>query len=491
MSISFPVRPVGARFALARLTVALLAVALFGASAAQAAGASSPAPLKLTTTSLPPASIGVGYSASLAATGGVGPYNFQIADGSTPPGTGLFPDGQLTGTPTVPGTYTIVFSVLDREAPTAIATRTLSISVGVVPGVYAANTGANSITEYPLGFGGAVSPVLKIAGAHTGLSAPESLVLDATGKTYVANNAADTVTEYPPGANGQATPMTTITGIASPRALALDSANHLFVASLNGSIHEYATGATGAATPIATIAGQHNPEGLAFDSAGHLWVSEQQTNSVNEYALGGGGSATLIASISGPGSGLSSPQALVFDATGHLTVANAGNGTVTIYAAGNDSSPVATLSTGLQAPVGVDRGADLTVFIGDAGSNSIVEYASGSPVPTFTIAGPATGLNDPVSVAATPPLSILTKRLARPVRGRRYLVNLRATEGATPYRWKLLHGRLPRGLRLRASGAIMGVPRGTPRTYRFTVAVRDSSRPRQKVGRRLTLTLRR
>ena len=225
MSIPFSVRPGGARFALAGLTVALLALALLGASAAQAAGASSPAPLKLTTTSLPPASIGVGYSASLAATGGVGPLQFPDRRRLDAARYGAVP--RWTAHRHADGPWDLhdrLQRVRSRGPDLPIATRTLSISVGVVPGVYAANTGANSITEYPLGFGGAVSPVLKIAGAHTGLSAPESLVLDATGKTYVANNAADTVTEYPPGANGQATPMTTITGIASPRALALDSA---------------------------------------------------------------------------------------------------------------------------------------------------------------------------------------------------------------------------------------------------------------------------
>jgi hypothetical protein len=197
----------------------------------------------------------------------------------------------------------------------------------------------------------------------------------------------------------------------------------------------------------------------------------------------------MIATISGAGSDLSSPQALVFDSTGHLTVANAGNGTVTIYAAGNNSFPVATLNEGLRSPVGVDRGSDLTVFIGDPGSNSIVEYASGSSSPTFTISGPGTGLTDPLSVAATPPLSILTKRLPGARLGRRYLFNLQATEGATSYHWKVLHGHLSQGLKLRASGTIIGVPRGAARNSRFTVAVIDSSRARQAVSRRLLLNV--
>lgn len=216
-------------------------------------------------------------------------------------------------------------------------------------------------------------------------------MLDATGKAYVANNDAGTITEYAPGANGNIKAETTITGISSPRALALNSSGDLFVSTIDGPIHEYAPGASGAATPIATISGQHNAEGLVFDSAGNLWV----------------------------------------------------------------------------------------------------EYASGASSPTDTISGSSTGLDNPGSVAATPPLSIVTTTLPRARRGRKYLVNLRATEGTTPYRWARTRGHLPRGLKLEPSGAIEGTPRGRLRTYSFTVKVRDSSRPQQVVTQHLKLRLRR
>jgi len=84
--------------------------------------------------------------------------------------------------------------------------------------------------------------------------------------------------EYPPASYANAAPAATITGIPAPRALALDGAGNLLVASSNGAI--------GAPAPINTIFG--------------------------------------------PDTGLASPQALVVDGLNRLSVANAG-GTVTVY----------------------------------------------------------------------------------------------------------------------------------------------------------------
>ena len=180
------------------------------------------------------------------------------------------------------------------------------------------------------------------------------------------------------------------------------------------------------------------------------------------------------------------------DSNGNLSVANAGGHSVTVYAPGatGDATPQATISSGLQNPTGVDRGTDLTLFVGDTSANAIVEYAPGASSPTDTITGPDTGLSTPISVAATPPLSILTATLPPATRRQPYLANLQAGEGTTPYRWRLVAGRLPRGLSLTPLGAITGIPHGHRHRYRFTVEVRDASHPTQIVKQALTLRLR-
>ena len=61
--------------------------------------------LRLTTTTLPSAVVGVAYQASLGATGGNGQLAFSLAGGALPPGISLASDGTLSGTPTAAGTF--------------------------------------------------------------------------------------------------------------------------------------------------------------------------------------------------------------------------------------------------------------------------------------------------------------------------------------------------------------------------------------------------
>ena len=89
-----------------------------------------PAPLAITTTSLPAATGGAAYSATLAATGGITPYTWSVSSGSLPPGLTLNPStGVISGTPDVAGTYDFTVTVTDAENPAMTASQPLSISV--------------------------------------------------------------------------------------------------------------------------------------------------------------------------------------------------------------------------------------------------------------------------------------------------------------------------------------------------------------------------
>src|SRR5215470_16504605 len=54
---------------------------------------------------LPAGTNGAPYNQTITATGGVGPYSFTISSGTLPPGFSLASNGNLTGSPTTPGTY--------------------------------------------------------------------------------------------------------------------------------------------------------------------------------------------------------------------------------------------------------------------------------------------------------------------------------------------------------------------------------------------------
>jgi Putative Ig domain/IPT/TIG domain len=87
-------------------------------------------PLQVTTSSLPAATGGVPYSATLTAQGGVTPYTWSVTSGSLPPGMTLDSfTGVISGTSDVTGTYEFMVTVRDSEHPRMTASAGLSISV--------------------------------------------------------------------------------------------------------------------------------------------------------------------------------------------------------------------------------------------------------------------------------------------------------------------------------------------------------------------------
>lgn len=115
-------------------------------------------PLAVTTASLPAATGGRSYTATLAATGGLAPYSWSVPAGTLPPGLRLSAAGVISGIPDVAGTYP--FTVTVTDAQTATATKGLSITVSgpVITGL---------TPDHGLSSGGTL---VKITG--TGLSCP-------------------------------------------------------------------------------------------------------------------------------------------------------------------------------------------------------------------------------------------------------------------------------------------------------------------------------
>ncbi len=92
----------------------------------------APAALSITTTSLPGGTVGATYSAALAASGGAPPYTWSLASGGLPPGLTLNSGGQISGTPSVAGTFG--FTVRVQDAASGNVTRGLSITVAAAGG---------------------------------------------------------------------------------------------------------------------------------------------------------------------------------------------------------------------------------------------------------------------------------------------------------------------------------------------------------------------
>jgi hypothetical protein len=106
-----------------------------------------PAPLTITTASLPEGAFGSAYSAALAADGGVPPYTWGVAAGSLPAGLSLDPaSGAITGTLSAGGTFSFTALVTDTEGATATRGFAVVIALPPAPPTSFPGLGAAAIT---------------------------------------------------------------------------------------------------------------------------------------------------------------------------------------------------------------------------------------------------------------------------------------------------------------------------------------------------------
>ena len=459
------------------------------------------------TSSLPPGTVGLPYSQRLNATGGTGAetYTWSVAAGTLPAGLSLSPSGLIAGSPTGKGSASFTVEVTDLASPAAhVAVKQLSLTVypRATPAVWVADRTANAIRAFALSLPSA--PFTGLAGRATELSGPDGLAFDPVGNLYVANAGTSTITDYQAGARGNSAPIRRITGsatgLASPAGIALDSSGRVYVAN-DGTqcVTVYATGATGDVAPLRTISGPNtqldHPRGLAVDAMGHLWVANNGSNSLTEYGITANGDASPIATIAGADTRLANPVGLGQDSVGHLLVGNQSGGSVSEFAnpaSFGDQAPslwIGGSAARLTAPTGVDVDAADRLYVADG--SGIARFAPGATMPGAVIlTGSTSRLTNPSAVAVAPPLAIATGRMPTAALGRRYGQQVQAILGQPPLRWRLVRGRLPRGLTLTRAGLIIGVPRKLG-TFRFLVSARDSSPLRMTASRKVTLTIRR
>jgi len=148
--------------------------------------------LAIRTVSVQEAVATVSYSQTLAAIGGTAPYSWSLASGALPAGLALSSSGAISGTPTVPGTYSIMVEVGDSSAPAPLRTRealtivvvpVLTITTGSLPGGIATKpyagfnltaAGGRLPLTWSLAPGSALPPGLTLTPAGTISGTPET-----------------------------------------------------------------------------------------------------------------------------------------------------------------------------------------------------------------------------------------------------------------------------------------------------------------------------
>jgi hypothetical protein len=89
----------------------------------------SPPPLAISAAPFHAGEIGFAYTpVSPTATGGVPPYRWEIADGALPTGLGMASSGNVTGTPTILGTFLFSIRVSDSAGATTAMQSSISIA---------------------------------------------------------------------------------------------------------------------------------------------------------------------------------------------------------------------------------------------------------------------------------------------------------------------------------------------------------------------------
>jgi hypothetical protein len=291
-------------------------------------------------------------------------------------------------------------------------------ATATVPGVWIANQGASTVTEYAPGAFGDAVPILKIAGADTNIAGPFGVALDAGGQVYVTSNSTNSVEEFGVGVHGNVAPTAEISGpdtqLAGPNGIAIGASGRIFVANSTSTITAYGRGANGDAQPI-VISGSNTqlagPQGLAVSD--RLYVANSGGNSILEFAASATGNVSPLATIAGPDTGISSPESVAVNAAGYITVGNA-SGSLEEFAPGatGDATPIAAISgaaTGLNGPFGAGIDANRRLFAANFGPSSVTEYdpdATGNVAPSISLSGPQTGLKFPGSLTLATPFAV-------------------------------------------------------------------------------------
>lgn len=195
------------------------------------------------------------------------------------------------------------------------------LAVDPAGNLFIANTGSNQIVEVPL-----VGGVLNSSGqtvVASGLNAPLGLAVDLSGNILVANSGAGNVLLLPNqgGVVGSLPPYAIGSGFKKPTAIAVDPSGNIFIGDATAANIVEIT-PTGQQSSI--LANYSQLAGLAVDANDDIYLTQTGVPAVTRIAFIAGAYATN--STSSLGSGLVGPQGIAIDTAGDLYVADASGG---------------------------------------------------------------------------------------------------------------------------------------------------------------------
>lgn len=437
--------------------------------------------LTITTTSLPNGAINLSYSAPLASSGGNTPLTWSA--GGLPTGVNINPStGNLSGVPSVSGTFTVNVTLTDSTTPnpqSATKQLTLVIAPALVITTASLPTGQTGVAySAPLAVSGGNSPLTWSA---SGLPSPLTI------------NSSSGVISGMPGAAGTFTVNVSVSDATSPTA---QTATKQLTLTIVGPI-----GITTLTLPPGVL-------GTAY---------------ATQVAATGG-----LVPYSWSATGLPSPLT-INQISGVISGVPAASGTFTITVNVSDSSiPVLTASqqfsltisapltiTTTSLPSGQSGVAYNTAVVATGGTTPLTWSATNLPSPltinsstgaiggtptgpgTFTVTITVTDSSTPIQtvnkqlvlIIAAAQLTITSTSLPNGQVGTAYATTVVHTGGTSPFNWSGTSG-LPAGLSINTTtGQITGTPNAGG-TFTANLSVTDSSTPQQQsASKSLTLII--
>jgi Putative Ig domain len=438
----------------------------------------NPAPLGITTTSLPQGTIGSAYtSTDVAVTGGTAPFTWSLSSGTLPAGLLLNSStGAITGTPTAAAvTSSVTVKVADSSTPQMTTTKnfavviTLSVTTSSLPNA-AIGTGYNatlaaeggqppytwSISSGSLPAGLSLTPS---TGAITGTPANNATSSNITVKvvdsattqqsatqafsifipltlesTSLPNGAIGTGYNQSVAVGGGTTPYTwSITSGSLPAGLSLS-------ASTGAITGTPANNSTSSTFTVKVVDSSSSPQNVSSSFTITIPLKIETTSlpsgapnvAYSQNVSVGGGTAPYTWSIT---SGALPPPLSLNPATGAIT------GTPSATDNGNYAFTVQVVDSTLPSPQTTTQNLSINISALIISSSSVSNATIGTAYS-----------NTPVT----------------------------ASGGATPYTYSIASGSLPNGLSLNSStGAITGTPSSSAIDESFSIQVVDSSVPAQ------------
>jgi Putative Ig domain len=434
------------------------------------------APLSLTLSTLPNATVGVAYTATVGVTGGASPYSCTQAGGALPPGLTLSPACVVSGTPTTAGPFTVQVTASDSSNPTLTTTGPESITVTAAATLILTNPPAATVnTPYTgtVGVGGGTGPYTcsLVSGAMApGLTLGANCVITGTPTTVGSFPIVVKGTDAGSPAKTGTGPVT-VTVTATPLTLTLSTLPNGTV----GTPYSATIGVSGGTSPYScSLTAGTLPAGLTL--ATNCVVSGTPT-AADSVILG-----IKATDASTPAETTTGPVGLtILAANPTLTLSNPPSATVNVPYTGiigvsGGKSPYSCTITAGTLPTGLSLGAACTIT---GTPTTAVPQQTVVTVKATDTSSPVATVTGPVTVTVLPATATLT--LSNPPAatvGVPYTGTIGVSGGTSPYNCTITAGTLPTGLNLGAACVITGTPlSATPQTTTVTVHATDSATP--------------